>query len=563
MLFGSGQYQLFLTPALHSACDFLKQRALPEGGWPAYAGGALSLYHTSVVSCALKLALSGDGVEPQMASHLVANSVLAAKAQWGERLDELNMWDLAHFTELAGLESDQEVGFVQELRSKLLDQLEACLHQPSAIAIREFATAVRALASSGPRSSAKLTRATQHLLSLENVEDGGWPSVASGATSLVATAHVLEALIALGETKYGDEIRRAARYLSDSAKTIGWQELGQNSGLYVPACILRAIESQAGSDVVDAGVVALQAAVSSVGWGEAPGQPATIENTATVLIALIKCGENKFVHYRAAADRIANLQGEVKNTAEELASLRQGLERQVALQNANILADRDKLRRETNRLRSQVSRLEETVRQRERDALEESRRNRSLLSQLSEVSEIQLDSPTWLTRILDFSTALPTAALAIMIVNLFEYRQFDTVSYVSILVMLAVAAGGNLYRQLNASRRRLSTLRRYSYEYTRPDVGATPVTSVVSSYADITHNLPESVREELFHVLRGRLVDMPPDIGLKYIEDFVESIRISPQNRTRLTRWTREFLTMDPQSRLIVCDVIGRQLRSL
>jgi subtilase family serine protease/flagellar hook assembly protein FlgD len=141
----------------------------------------------------------------------------------------------------------------------------------------DTALALRALAALGHPADARVARAVQALAALAN-PDGGWPGVAGGDTSTVATAEVLLALLDWSEVP-GSAALRAQGLAALLARRNPDGGLGSSpSTAYASALALEVLlRSGAGADLVDPLTAWLhQAQLADGSWGASPWQTALV-----------------------------------------------------------------------------------------------------------------------------------------------------------------------------------------------------------------------------------------------------------------------------------------------
>lgn len=550
----------FLPPRIEAACQFLERLEAEKGGWPRYQEGTISLHHTSLVASAL------DAVDHDKFSVPIAKAALRSRSVAGAKLEELSLVDLVDFYRILRADRESNSTLVEQLAVRLHKSVDSQLISSSRLNVREFSAAIATLNFADRDSAKLLTSHIDHLLSLENAERGGWPGAPSGEPSFLATSDVIQTLAAIDAQKYADPIQRGARFLNAAITDRGWQSIAAEFGLFVQASMLRALGACESLDNVDTGIATLEDAVNSDGgWGPGTNQPSSIEITATSLEALVICGETRFVPYRVAWSTLVSASQRVETLERELAKAQQELDDRVSRQSKQILDDRNSLRRENDRLNSQIKSLQLESQEAQRLALEEARRNRyleALMARRDLYSEPSAASPAIrLAELLSPFVILLLTVLLIAFMAWFDIGQ-DSKIVQSLVGMLAVATISMIAVRAYSLRetQRTRNLSRSLSELSLSNIARSNVSSTVLEFADIASELPPPLREEFAYILADRVIEMSPNIGTSYVDDVIRKLDFPRSTRARMLHWTAAFLELEPYGRRAVIDQIRRSV---
>jgi hypothetical protein len=352
----------------------------------------------------------------------------------------------------------------------------------------------------------------------------------------------------------------------------GWQRIALGEDVFAQATVLRVLARCAAPDTIDAGITALKSAANQDGWGPGPRQSTTIEATATVLLALAACGENRFVPYRIATARLTAAIETREALQSELATLRQDLARQVTTESGKILADRDKWRSEAQQQLRRIDELEDALRTAQRDALEQTRRAQELLHQLArrETSSFMHPPPAigWAPR-----ASISVVLVALMVSVFGTSVLFYGVGSIRINILgleipsrvigLSTVAAGMLvfvtFLIQQVILLRWDRVLRVGDISLRVQRSQEPVTFMVGEYSDIASIMPPVIREELNYLLFSRIADMPKDVGLRFARDTLDRLGVPESYNERILVWIANFLQMDSFERRAVVEQIRRQ----
>jgi hypothetical protein len=162
-----------------------------------------------------------------------------------------------------------------------------------------------------------------------------------------------------------------------------------------------------------------------------------------------------------------------------------------------------------------------------------------------------------------------TAPLAItllttLLIILIEWAELGRYSVIIQIIMwtLAITSMSLVAIQIYGLRERQRAISRSKYlnEFSISSLSGSSISSKVLEFADIASELPPSLREELTYILANRLIEMPPSIGMSYIEDNFRRLDFPRLTRARMIHWSASFLELDPYSRRAVIDQIRRSL---
>ena len=80
------------------------------------------------------------------------------------------------------------------------------------------------------------------------------------------------------------------------------------------------------------------------------------------------------------------------------------------------------------------------------------------------------------------------------------------------------------------------------------------------SFYKLTETWPAIMREEIVYRLLSDVIEMPDDIGPRYVEDLTFRLDMPMKHRNSLRRWLLKLLRLDPPQRRVILDQIRRSI---
>jgi hypothetical protein len=367
----------FLPPLLERACQFLTDS---RDVWCKPS----ALYYANLSLSALRAMY--PEVSEQFASiqYQLAAFELGVKEAFIDRISNLDADTLIELLKLLSSQTVPDQQLIDSITNELIKHIQRQLaQQPWSIHFRRVAQALMVLQSTSGLSRELAMGWLQLIARSERREGGGWPAAMDGEVSVVATAQIIQALDAVDPIGSADIINRGVQYLETRVEKDGWRRLGNGDDVFAQANVLQVLANHSSSTIIDAGISSLKAAANQNGWGVAPHSSSTVEMTSMALLALAACGENRFVPYRTAHNRLVEVTIRAEKLEADLSQLKQGITRQIAQQSGAILADRDKWRSEAKQHERTIAELQQALHAAEREALEQYRGTRELAREFS------------------------------------------------------------------------------------------------------------------------------------------------------------------------------------
>jgi hypothetical protein len=128
----------------------------------------------------------------------------------------------------------------------------------------------------------------------------------------------------------------------------------------------------------------------------------------------------------------------------------------------------------------------------------------------------------------------------------------------TLLGLAVLSTATFVFQWIQWRRNTTAAILRYRAVASMGELGQSPVSSIVLSFADIARLANPRVREELIYLLSTRILDMPPHIGSEYFRDLLQRLDIPDPIRDQLLSWTTSFLSLDSFNRRLVADQLRR-----
>jgi hypothetical protein len=303
-------------------------------------------------------------------------------------------------------------------------------------------------------------------------------------------------------------------------------------------------------------------------WGGGAGEPGTTEATGLCLLALVAAGENKYVPARLARAAVTEMQDHLDEAIGERDRLRQDVEKRVQDECGQVVGERNELLKENKRLKgdisklkSEITKLSEVAESAElmRRRLERERENLEMF--FRESRAMSLRGRIW--SILAGLVHTPVLAFIGLVSILAEVALFLWVSRWPMPWWLGLIFAAPIVSLITVIWIAMSEtpilLRRYSDRY-YPERFQMPsrLSELRLMYHDISAMWSPDLREEVGYRLFRELIEAPPQIGIRYIEDLSLRLNLPPYSRSMLVSWAERVLRLDPSDRRILFEQIQR-----
>lgn len=565
--------QCVVVADLARAGVFLRSMQTSGGGWPIHRGLGPDLHATALA--VESLAQFNDDAS-RVSS---ANGAIFLMRWQRNRLDELNLDQLADLLNAANAEQQPDSEYVNSILRAIHKRFGKIGKGEAEFAVPSVSAALWSNARTKGRTDLP-EGIIEGLEGLQSRDDGSWPVLAEGPTSLVATCGALRALSVAGRNR--ERIQRGTDFLLNAVKKAPWDSLGKEDDLFTHAILLRTLaEMPAVSyELVASGVSALvKVQNGDGGWGGALSEPSTVENTALNMMALIAAGEAQFLPVRLAVAAMEQAEQILTVATAERDKLKEGFDRELEVRSGQLVRELKDLRKQNEELRAKNEQLR-TKNDELRISNEESRakiaemrvrldRSFSGLSpETLDVTKVVVDQQRS-RRFLIISTAVmlivSTAALATSgNMKWIGWALLSAAIAMSILVLSDYFA--RRYRRLNKSLERVLQERfEVSRAGTRYDIPDEPLgvssRRFVEPFLRINARIPPSVREELLYRLFSDFPEMPPEIVPRYARDLVLRLSLPPDEGYPLMEWLERMSTLPPGERRVLLDSITRAIR--
>lgn len=559
-----GEEVVFASDRLGKTIAYLKAARAPGQGWGPYPKSASDLHHTALVLQALHYSRD-KSVEATIAD--AASYVRKLKS---DHLDTLNLEDATNMLLIVRSEQRRgNEGYVNQLIASLHRAYTTIMNGSTGISMRQLTSSLLAVLELGRNDLEMVKTWTDRLLDLQH-PDGGWPTVNENSSSVVATAMSLQVLNRLTGDRIMESLRRGLLFVGNQLTEKTWKNLGMGGDTLSTTTVLRALAETPIADYswTKQGVDLLFTRMNPDGsWGDGPGEPGNVENTALCLLALAAAGQTRFVPARLAKVAITEVQSHLSQITDERDKLRQDIETRVNEVSDNLFRERNDLLVENENLKVRLKSIQDET-QAARSAREAAEyrslaieRELDLLRSVSSRSAQPTDSvqlgplvlPAFTVRILTLLVAPLVFLSGVAWYLLLPPRQtWSTVIAVAAIVLAAVIAGFAVFAIFENRRSR-------QWQSPYLDVGSTrsEVSFLRRTFSRMTSTWDPYISEELAYRLND-IGDMSSEVAGRYTEDLATKLRLEPEQEVELLSWVNQVTRLDPVQRRVLLTQLQR-----
>ncbi|HYW73353.1 MAG TPA: hypothetical protein VE961_20190, partial [Pyrinomonadaceae bacterium] len=433
---------------------------------------------------------------------------------------------------------------------------------------------------------------SQQLMKLQLVS-GSWPAAAGAEVgSLIATSMAVRALTHVTTEQALEICQRGVKYLHKCIDSDnGWQNLGSGNDTYSQAVVLRSLAEvpTVNYGIIQAGIDTLLSRKNEDGsWGTGLGEPGNVEITSLSLLALVVAGENRFVPARLAKAALTEVQFQLTQATEERDKLSQDFARRIQDECGGVVTERNTLLKQNADLQQQLQKSETDIQQFKDMQLSFDLRRRDLELEMDRVRERsfllsrRVSTPRIGTAIIDAlvdyvdeaSTTeklLASLSLGVIAALIFSIRgiwqwplpwtKVLVFLVFAVIILVPVLFWTNIRRiRLSGQRPAFNPVSAYDpLELSADTLTRNPSQLMLlrRMYLEMSQDWRPDVREELAYRLPS-LVDMPEDLGNRYVEELVYRLGLGPSDRARLETWSRYVTRLDLTERRLLFEQIRR-----
>lgn len=531
--------EVFVPPFMAKGIQFIARNRRTGEGWGVFPGMPTELYTTGLSSWVLK-EIGGREV-----SGVVADVSAFIRETVQPTDDPLIVKQLTGLVMAARAESTPDESFLRTTIKCVDQQMEN--NDLSTEPVPDLAELGWALAQSGESARELVGVIAKQIVQLQTREEGGWPTTSGGRASALSTSVVVRFLCGSAD-EFSDEIARGREYLESILNNgEGWQELGNNLVTRSHILWALALSSEAPSSLLMAGISELRVSQNEDGgWGDGLGEVSSIESTAAALLALAASGETRFVQSRVAQAALSEANKAVYRVSQERDELRRDLRAKVEREVGKVIAERDSLRRDKKALAARLSRLETEVE----------------LSIASPAHDVEIGSHFYYLLRKRFRSITTLAGTLFAItgiflgVLLFVDPQMSIVTSTMLAVSVLLAGvfifliPKTFFRRIESEARRRQAFREFS---SRSDMQ-----QFQRDFLEMSQPWPTSVREEVVYRLFTEIVNLPPDVAIRFAEDLVFRFEMPPRVSREFQSWLRELLKLPRADQRVILERIRR-----
>lgn len=504
----------FAPGPLRDALRFLLREQNPDKGWASHRGLPLDLRITAEVVTALRL-FKEDAADMAAGNAAVTVQDHSASATALHELTSLVM-----IANADGGDGPAPPG------DRLADRLAE--REPSTSALAQ------ALLAAEPWRDRGLARPWMERLLGRQQSDGSWSAAGDPQGSPVATAWAVRALQAwLYEPDAARAAERGLARLRSVLREHGWDSPAL-SGTYALCAVLRAMATGAGRDdgLCDEGLERLWSSQRpDGGWGGGPDEPSNAEHTAVAVLALAEFDSFRFVPLRSARRALGELTAALSAAEERSRASDVEIDARVEERAKQILADRNRLRKEVARQERIIASLSGAEARPTAMPYVEMSKNLTLISRASK----GIESPHFALAV------IATAAFATFLAFQNTEKESDP-AYAIIFTILsfffttfALSISIAIFRQIASSRRSKHP--------------SSASQHLLKSFMEATSKLPPSQREDLTYELTAESAGLPVEFTERRLLTYIARRNFLPETMGALSHWIDEYLSASDQTR--------------
>ncbi|WP_286253819.1 prenyltransferase/squalene oxidase repeat-containing protein [Streptomyces graminofaciens] len=558
----SGREESFIPRILRNSVRYLTNARDSHRGWPPYPGLPSDL-HCSCVAIEALRAISDDDDTYEVP---IAEAASFIRDEYGGKASGGSIEELLDLMTVSISEEDKN----SEYASALHQQFQAAFHAANS-GNRTLSTQILSRALYISTQWSNEDQLSLSLLSLvlkrQRAQTGAWSQIeGSDEDSISATAWAVRAISKISTKESNGATSNGLQYIKSQLVDRGWEGACAGGGLLTTAVVLRAVSAvdlRDDLDLVDSGVEYLRSQINpDGGWGGGTGEVSSVEHTAAAVVALAESGENKFVPVRITRETVNALQSQVAEIASERDSLTEDFEGRILEHCGRVKRERDDFRKRVRQAEARASELEEAVAQLQRGIAE---RDHERLSLMSTIRPAQLMNRRGISRSERLLCIPIFILLGVTVAAPYVLKSTEIAAIVSSVSILALVLLFLYWFRRVTYRRNSFLVDRLMAEQLLFEPSLKPHRRVqldilLDSFRYATEDFPPSIREELVYRLLRDGVDIPQDIGSRYIRELMLDLHIPPRRSQGLEAWLERVMSLDPDNRRILFSQLRRAI---
>ena len=553
----------FIPRHLSISLRYLRESRVPGKGWPRYPGLPTDLHSSALAVYAMSLV--GD----QSLQVVVANGTSFIREEYGKERQE-SLEDILDLLLAASAESNPDTSYVRSLQNKLGAATGQAEKGEQELTTHFISQAL--MVSQGGRNPLEYARPWAELLiRRQRSETGGWATSDSDDESLPATAWAVRALADLATPESQKATTSGLYYIHSKLKEGSWEAFVASGGTYGVSLVLRALFAAKSkeSDLVESGTSVLRALMNADGgWGGGAGEISSIEYTAYAVLALLEGGDNRFIPLRVGLEALEKFRSYSQELETERDRLKDDFMGRVEVECGNVVIERDRFKKELQSTQGEIRSLQKEL-QRQRDrisSLQNSTTNleTELMRAARQADRGRTESFTKINPVI-----VAGAALSVCLLAAFAYGLGANWNWLvkGLLLGGVLALGGltaYMWVRLTALSRRARALeieRKHTEDYlSAGSLSSGTIYDLVDDFRYVTDSFPASVREELIYRLLREGVDLPRDIGYRFVRDLMLDMGVPPRQSQRLEVWLERLMSLEPETRRMIMLQLRRAI---
>ncbi len=580
--------QELITRSLENSLKYLTDARTPGKGWGPFPQSQSELFYSALAIKALaKCDISARGMIADVSSYFrIINT---------EKLADLSLDELCNLLIIIKEEGKPNETYLQEIIAQIQTVITG---MGSGFTNKNVCSVLLSLLETPDSDKLPFVKACADELIGQQTLDGGWPAFKGQEPSHVATALSVRTLCLLKGDIYLESLSRGLNFLREELSKKGWDELGMKGDTYTQAIVLWALADSLNIKYpwLRQGIDILYKKMNDDGsWGTETGEIGNVELTAICLLALTSAGETKFIPERLATSAIIDLSDKLTRLEKNKKDLVLDFERKLKDDCGNVVKERDELLIKVEKLSNRMLQLDSNIKEIKKSSkIKEIKYfEKELELQQQKIKELQVLGPLKTKRTLQYEmffafTIFITMLLMISLLVGGRIQVSDLTR--NILLICIVMSLSTLSINFLRDTSLLDTFQKIflntllsekkkkekgielevdedfhisdiNLDMRREEKYTSTIEILRRAYYSMSVEWDRNVREEVTYRLYKDFIDVPTEIGTRYLEELNYRLPLDREQRFQLQKWLFAVLELNPNERRILFIQIIEQTR--